>query len=95
MKIFYKNPTQLMFCSEFRGIGYQWAPGIAYKDEIIRAMDGKVFKIEDLIEAKEAGRRYMIYEYGEWNDIEEAVMGDILPEGLIKFWDGADIQEEE
>lgn len=95
MKNFYKIPTQLMFYSKFSYIGYEWAPGIGYKDEVIRAMDGKVFKIEDLVkEMEEFGSRCALYEYEEWNDLEEAVMGDILPEGLVNFWDGAGVQEE-
>ena len=94
MKTFYEKPVQLMCFTKFR-FGSEWAPAIAYKDEVIRAFDGKVFKIEDLVkEAEERGLEYALYEYEEWADIDEAIMGDILPEGLVDYGDGAGIREE-
>lgn len=88
-KWFYEFPTQVMFvepkCAKDgnEDSGPAWFAGIAYRDEIICACCGGVFRIEEVLEsAEEYGLAHGIYHYGEWADIADAIIGDALPLGL-------------
>lgn len=78
---FYERPKQVVFADpENPG---DWLAGIAFHDSIICSCCGGVFEIEDVIEqAKEDGVFNPIYEYEDWSDITDDIVGDALPEGL-------------
>ena len=81
MMKFYEKPKQVVFADpENPG---DWLAGIAFHDCIICSCCGGVFEIEDVIvQAKEDGVINPIYEYEDWNDITDEVVGSVLPEGL-------------
>ena len=78
---FYEKPKQVVFADpENPG---DWLAGIAFHGCIICSCCGGVFEIEDVVkQAKEDGVVNPIYEYEDWNDITDDVVGSVLPEGL-------------
>ena len=80
-KTYFDRPTQVVFADPDNP--GEWLIGIAYHDEIICACCGGVFNIDDVIEMAETdGVKCAIYEYSEWNDIADEIVGGELPEGL-------------
>ena len=80
-KTYFDRPTQVVFADPDNP--GDWLVGIAYRDEIICGCCGGVFNIDDVIEmATEDGVHCAIYEYPEWNDIADEIVGGELPEGL-------------
>ena len=80
-KSYFDKPTQVVFADPDNP--GDWLTGIAYRDEIICGCCGGVFNIDDVIEmATEDGIHCAIYEYPEWNDIADEIVGGELPEGL-------------
>ena len=80
-KTYFDRPTQVVFADPDNP--GEWLTGIAYHDEIICACCGGVFNIDDVIEMAETdGVKCAIYEYSEWNDIADEIVGGELPEGL-------------
>ena len=84
-KSYFNNPTQVVFADpDNPGV---WISGIAYRDEIICGCCGGIFNIGDVIDmAREDGVHCAIYEYHEWNDLTDSVVGGMLPEGLEHTW---------
>ena len=82
-KSYFDRPTQVVFADPDNPGAGEWLVGIAYRDEIICGCCGGVFSIDDVIEmATEDGIHCAIYEYPEWNDIADEIVGGELPEGL-------------
>lgn len=81
MKDFYGCPTQVMYWDEGAGT---YMAGIAYRDEVICAMDSSVDKISNLVEyIKDSKYKQFdaIYEYHNWEDITANLCGGRLPNG--------------
>ena len=78
---FYEKPKQVVFADpENPG---DWLAGIAFQDSIICSCCGGVFEIEDVVkQAKEDGVVNPIYEYEDWSDITDDIVGSVLPDGL-------------
>ena len=78
---FYEKPKQVVFADpENPG---DWLAGIAFQDSIICSCCGGVFEIEDVVkQAKEDGVVNPIYEYEDWSDITNDIVGSVLPDGL-------------
>ena len=78
---FYEKPKQVVFADpENPG---DWLAGIAFQDSIICSCCGGVFEIEDVVkQAKEDGVINPIYEYEDWSDITDDIVGSVLPDGL-------------
>ena len=78
---FYEKPKQVVFADpENPG---DWLAGIAFQDSIICSCCGGVFEIEDVVkQAEEDGVINPIYEYSDWSDITDDIVGSVLPEGL-------------
>lgn len=90
-RCFYDIPTQVMFVEPKyvkdgnEDNGPAWYAGIAYRDEVICACCGGAFAIEDVIaSAEEYGLAHGIYHYGEWMDLTNSIIVDILPMGLVE-----------
>ena len=82
-KSYFDRPAQVVFADPDNS--GEWLAGIAYHDEIICACCGGVFNIDDVIEmAEEDGICQAIYEYSEWNDVADEVVGGELPSGLFR-----------
>ena len=88
-KWFYEFPTQVMFVEpkyvkgDNEDSGPAWFAGIAYRDEIICACCGGVFKVEVVIEsAEEYGLACGIHHYSDWEDMSNSIIGVALPLGL-------------
>ena len=80
-KMYFERPRQVVFADPDNP--GEWLCGIAYLDDIICACCGGVFSIEDVVEmAREDGVKRAIYEYSDWNDIADEIVGGELPEGL-------------
>ena len=80
-KSYFDRPTQVVFADPDNP--GDWLVGIAYRDEIICGCCGGVFNTDDVIEmATEDGIHCAIYEYPEWNDITDEIVGGELPKGL-------------
>ena len=93
MKDFYYVPTQVVFYD-----GGDESPifcaGIAYKDEIICACCGGVMKISEVIaDAKEDGIKTAIYDYVDWYDVREAIVGGEYPEEYYDDYPDDDDEE--
>jgi transcription elongation factor Elf1 len=81
MKIFYENPTQVIFADPDNW--GEWIVGIAYEDKIICACCGGVFEIEDVVEIGfEAGLANPIHSYSYWVDVSNEIRGSELPDSL-------------
>ena len=81
MKTYFERPMQVVFADPDNG--GEWLSGIAYRGEIICGCCGGVFEISDVVEmAVEYGLKNAIYEYSEWNDIADEIVGGELPVGL-------------
>ena len=86
-KTYFDRPTQVVFADPDNP--GDWLNGIAYHDEIICGCCGGVFDIDDVVEmAQDIGRKCAIYEYFEWNDLSDEIVGGELPEGLEYSEDG-------
>ena len=86
-KSYFDRPTQVVFIDpdNLR----EWLSGIAYRDEIICGCCGGVFEIADVLEsAVLSGAKNAIYEYSEWNNIVDEIIGGKLPEALNRNEDG-------
>ena len=84
---YFNRPTQVVFADPDNA--GEWIVGIAYKDEIICACCGGIFDISDVVDmATEAGIKNPIYDYNEWADISDEIVGDALPNGLSYCIDG-------
>ena len=82
-KTYFDEPTQVVFVDPDNP--GEWLAGIAYRDEVICGCCGGVFNIDDVIEmATEDGVHCAIYEYPEWNDIADEIVGGELPSGLFR-----------
>ena len=82
-KTYFDKPTQVVFVDPDNP--GEWLAGIAYRDEVICGCCGGVFNIDDVIEmATEDGVHCAIYEYPEWNDIADEIVGGELPSGLFR-----------
>ena len=68
-KIFYEEPTQVVFWDETLE---EWVGGIVYQDFIICGCCGGVKKIDGL----------EIHEYDTWNDISGEIIGGELPHDI-------------
>ena len=93
MKDFYYVPTQVVFYD-----GGDDSPifcaGIAYKDEIICACCGGVMKISEVIaNAEEDGIKTAIYDYVDWYDMREAIVGGEYPEEYYDDYPDDDDEE--
>lgn len=80
MKTYYDYPTQVMYWDEDVGT---YIGGIAYRDEVICAIDGSIMKISDLIEsAKDVDMIDFnaIYEYDHWENLTNDLCGGELPD---------------
>ena len=93
MKDFYYVPTQVVFYD-----GGDESPifcaGIAYKDEIICACCGGVMKISEVIaDAEEDGIKTAIYDYVDWYDMREAIVGGEYPEEYYDDYPDDDDEE--
>ena len=81
------EPKQVVFADP-DNVG-EWLVGISYKDEVICACCGKVFKLEEVVNAaKEAKVINPVYFYKTWVDITDDISGGELPEGLEATNDG-------
>ena len=93
MKTYYDVPTQVVF---YDG-GYDspnFCAGIAYKDEIICACCGGVMKISEVIaDAEEDGIKTAIYDYVDWYDMREAIVGGEYPEEYYDDYPDDDDEE--
>ena len=93
MKTYYDVPTQVI---SYDG-GYDspiFCAGIAYKDEIICACCGGVMKISEAIaDAKEDGIKTAIYDYVDWYDVREAIVGGEYPEEYYDDYPDDDDEE--
>ena len=93
MKDFYYVPTQVIFydgCDD----SPIFCAGIAYKDEIICACCGGVMKISEVIaDAKEDGIKTAIYDYVDWYDMREAIVGGEYPEEYYDDYPDDDDEE--
>ena len=93
MKTYYDVPTQVIF---YDG-GYDspiFCAGIAYKDEIICACCGGVMKISEVIaDAEEDGIKTAIYDYVDWYDVREAIVGGEYPEEYYDDYPDDDDEE--
>ena len=93
MKDFYYVPTQVIFydgCDD----SPIFCAGIAYKDEIICACCGGVMKISEVIaDAKEDGIKTAIYDYVDWYDVREAIVGGEYPEEYYDDYPDDDDEE--
>ena len=81
-KHYFDRPTQVVF-GDPDNPGH-WCAGIAYKDEIICACCGGIFNIDELYELLEGYIDHPIYEYKEWINLTEEILGGELPEGLAR-----------
>ena len=93
MKTYYDVPTQVIFYD-----GGDDSPifcaGIAYKDEIICACCGGVMKISEVIaDAEEDGIKTAIYDYADWYDMCEAIVGGEYPEEYYDDYPDDDDEE--
>ena len=93
MKTYYAIPTQVIFYD-----GGDESPifcaGIAYKDEIICACCGGVMKISEVIaDAEEDGIKTAIYDYADWYDMCEAIVGGEYPEEYYDDYPDDDDEE--
>ena len=86
-KSYFDRPTQVVFADPDNP--GEWLVGIAYRDEIICGCCGGVFEIADVLEsAVLGGAKNAIYEYSEWNNIADEIIGGELPEALNRNEDG-------
>ena len=93
MKTYYDVPTQVIFYD-----GGDDSPifcaGIAYKDEIICACCGGAMKIREVIaDAEEDGIKTAIYDYVDWYDMREAIVGGEYPEEYYDDYPDDDDEE--
>ena len=93
MKTYYDVPTQVIFYD-----GGDESPifcaGIAYKDEIICACCDGVMKISEVIaDAEEDGIKTAIYDYVDWYDMCEAIVGGEYPEEYYDDYPDDDDEE--
>ena len=80
-KTYFERPTQVVFADPDNP--GEWLSGIAYRDVIICGCCGGVFETADVLESAGLdGVKNAIYEYPEWNDIANEIVGGELPEGL-------------
>ena len=87
MNTYFERPKQVMFADPDNP--GEWLCGIAYGHEIICACCGGIFSIDDVVEmANEDGVKCAIYEYDNWVDIADDIVGGELPEGLEYGDDG-------
>ena len=87
----FNAPTQVMFWDIY---GDHYTYGIAYKDEIICACCGGVMKISEVIaDAKEDGIKTAIYDYVDWCDMREAIVGGEYPEEYYDDYPDDDDEE--
>lgn len=93
MKTYYDVPTQVIFydgCDD----SPIFCAGIAYKDEIICACCGGVMKISEVIaDAEEDGIKTAIYDYVDWYDMREAIVGGEYPEEYYDDYPDDDDEE--
>ena len=82
MKTYYDVPTQVVFYDGGEDSQHpEFCSGIAYKNEIICACCGGVIEISEVIaDAKEDGIKTAIYDYADWCDIREAIVGGEYPD---------------
>ena len=77
-KYYFDEPIQVLFADPDNL--ESWCCGIAYKDEIICACCGGIFEIEEIVEfASEEGIKVPIYEYEEWANLGENLVGGEYP----------------
>ena len=89
-KTYFDRPKQVVFADPDNA--GEWICGIAYGYEIICVCCGGVFDIDDVIEmAREDGVKCAIYEYEDWIDIADEIVGGELPSGLA--YNGSNIVE--
>ena len=80
-KMYFDEPKQVVFADpDNEG---EWLVGIAYKDEIICACCGGVFKIEDVINSVEEPEK-AIFPYADWINLEYEIKGDEPPKGFAE-----------
>lgn len=89
MKTYYEIPTQVVFYDGGEDShNPEFCSGIAYKDEIICGCCGGVVEISEVIEdAKANGIKTAIYDYKDWNDIREEIMGGEYPDEYYNDYD--------
>ena len=81
------EPKQVVFADPDNA--GEWLVGISYKDEIICACCGKVFRLEEVVNAaNEAKVINPVYFYKTWVDITDEITGGEMPEGLEITDDG-------
>lgn len=85
MKNFYETPTQILF---YDIDGDHYRAGIAYGDIIICACCGGTSSIEEILEDAANEGLQGIYEYEDWQDLQDEIFGGVYPKGFpIKYED--------
>lgn len=80
---YFNKPTQVIFMDPNSTSNHiKWRGGIAYGDEIICGHNGNIIDIAILIDMAFEFGCDTIYEYHDWLNIEEEVIGEDLPDGL-------------
>lgn len=83
MTKYFEKPTQVVFMDPNSACNHvKWRGGIAYEDKIICGCCGNILDIAILVDMAFEFDYDTIYEYHEWLNIEEAVIGGDLPDGL-------------
>ena len=74
---YFEVPTQIVFYDHEDDC---WKSGIGYKDEVICACCGGIIEISEIYEFAPAGIDTPIFEYKNWCDISEDIIGGEMPD---------------
>ena len=88
---YFDKPTQVVY---YDVDGDCWKSGIAYRDEIICACCGGIIEISEIYEFAPAEIAQPIFEYNEWCDITEDIIGGEMPDAWCEIYDPVDEAEE-